>query len=167
MEIWKDVELKGYEGSYQVSNLERIKSFKWGKERILKATRTRGYLTVHLSSKSKRKNMMVHQLVAIAFLNHKPCGYKLVVDHVNDVGTDNIVENLQVVTQRFNARKTQGNYSSQYKGVYWCKRGKKWKVAIRINGKKKHLGYFTDEEEASKAYQSALLTIQKTNRCSA
>lgn len=33
-EEWKDI--VGYEGLYQVSNLGRARSFKWGKEKILK-----------------------------------------------------------------------------------------------------------------------------------
>jgi hypothetical protein len=158
MEIWKDV--KGYEGSYQVSNLGRVISFKFNKKNFLKGSLTKnGYLFVGLSCKNKTKQIFIHQLVAISFLNHTPCGLVLVVDHINDVKTDNSVENLQIVTQRFNVCKTQGSYSSQYKGVHWSKKNKKWKSQIRLNGKQKYLGYFTDEKEASEAYQKELLTV--------
>ena len=46
--------------------------------------------------------------------------------------------------------------SSQYKGVCWNKNANKWQSQIKINGKQKHLGSFTSEEEAHEAYQKAL-----------
>lgn len=150
-EIWKDI--PEYDGLYQVSNLGNVKSFFFGKERILKQTSDKkGYLYVAL----KGKKIRVHQLVAIAFLNHKPCGLKYVVDHINDVKFDNRLENLQVVTNRFNIRKTQGSGSSQYKGVHWCKTSSRWISSIRINGKRNRLGSFKNEYDAHLAYQNKL-----------
>ena len=170
-EFFKDV--SGYEGIYQVSNLGRVKSlsrlmikgkrrFK-SKERILKGSvNTHGYLTVGLWKDGvAKKRRSVHSLVAEAFLKHTPCGYKIVVDHINDLKTDNRVENLQLVSQRFNSYKTQGKYSSKFKGVYFNKSSKKWLAAIYNNGKNNHLGLFNNEIEASEAYQSALLTLKK------
>ena len=46
-EIWKDK--KDYEGHYQVSNLGRVKSIKFGKEIILKQKIKDGYYYVGLS----------------------------------------------------------------------------------------------------------------------
>jgi hypothetical protein len=46
--------------------------------------------------------------------------------------------------------------SSQYKGVSWKKDMNKWVAQIKIDGKNKNLGYFTDEYEAHEAYQKAL-----------
>ena len=46
-EIWKDI--AGWEGLYQVSTCGRVKSLKYGKERILKHSKnSSGYLTVSL-----------------------------------------------------------------------------------------------------------------------
>jgi hypothetical protein len=169
-EIWKDI--PEYEGLYQVSNLGRVYSLpkEWivgngtikrhsGKILKLHANRD-GYLFVSLRKNKINKTYMVHQLVAMAFLNHKPCGHKLVIDHINNNPSDNRVENLQIVTQRYNCRKTQGEYSSQYKGVYWHKEIKKWHSVMLMNGKRKYLGYFTDEYEAHLAYQNALKQIE-------
>lgn len=156
-EIWKDVE--GYEGKYLISNTGKLKSIIGNKEKLLNGhTNYLGYLQYSLRWKLKNKanNYKAHQLVAQAFLGHKICGHKLVVDHINDIKTDNRVENLQIVTQRFNVCKTQGNYSSQYKGVSWDKNRNKWLVHISINGKIKHLGLFTNEYKAHLAYQNAL-----------
>ena len=171
-EIWKDI--PEYEGLYQVSNLGRVKSLpkEWTigntairrhSGMILKAgSKKGGYLMVNLCKNSKCKQFWIHQLVAVIFLNHTPCGLKLVVDHINDNPSDNRVENLQIVTHRYNICKTQGKYSSQYKGVYVClyKGRKKWRAQIRISGKLTHLGTFTDEYEAHLAYQNALKQIE-------
>lgn len=155
-EIWKDV--VDYEGSYQVSNLGRVKSLKYNRKKILKLSLCgRGYLQVNLTKNSISKTTKVHKLVTIAFLNHIPCGMTLVVDHINDNKLDNRVENLQIVTQRENSHKTQGKYSSKYKGVY--KSFNKWTSKIYIKGNLKHLGIFNCELSASLAYQNALATI--------
>ena len=157
-EIWKDI--KDYEGLYQVSNLGRVKSLKFGKERILSAaTNATGYSLVALCN-GKTKAITAHQLVAMAFLNHKPCGYKLVVDHINTIKTDNRLENLQVITNRENSSKDKKKGTSKYVGVSWYKRCKKWKAQMLIKGKYKTLGYFKTELEASEAYQLKLETIK-------
>jgi hypothetical protein len=56
-EIWKEV--VGYEGLYQVSNLGRVKSLKFGKEKTLRAGKTqKGYLVVVLWKDAKSKSKM-------------------------------------------------------------------------------------------------------------
>ncbi len=158
MEIWK--EIKGFEGLYEVSNLGRVKSLKrkfTSKEKFLKPyVSTGGYLRVTLSKKGKVKNKKIHQLLAVAFLKHKPCGMKLVVDHINNVKTDNRLDNLQIVTHRYNVSKSTPKGSSEYTGVRYIKKNKNWRAQIVINGKFKHLGIFNDELEAAEAYQKAL-----------
>ena len=155
MEIYKDV--IGYEGIYQVSNLGNIKSFNCGKEKILKPSKNaQGYLQTGLTINKNTSNRQVHQLVAEAFLNHTRCGYKLVVNHIDFNRTNNNISNLEIVTQRENSNRKHLKSSSKYVGVTWCKRYNKWRSRIVINGKLKHLGYFINELEASKAYQEKL-----------
>lgn len=160
-EEWEPV--KDYEGLYEVSYLGRVKSLgndKTRKEKILKHGVDRyGYYHVVLCKHGKAKTHKVHKLVAMSFLNHIPCGYKLVVDHINDNPKDNRVKNLQLITQRENANKTQVKYTSKYKGVSWHKQSKKWVCKIQINGKSQYLGLFNCELEASVAYQNKLKTI--------
>tara|TARA_R110000751_G_scaffold294840_1_gene402928 strand:- start:59 stop:664 length:606 start_codon:yes stop_codon:yes gene_type:complete len=163
MEVWKDI--KGYEGIYQISNLGRVKSLaRKGvlKDKVLKCfIDSQRYLRVNLYKNSTRLGYNIHKLVAIAFLGHTPCGHKIEVDHINGIKTDNRVKNLQLLTNREHQTKTAKDIdktetTSKYTGVSWHKSKGKWRSQIKINGKLKHLGYFTDELEASNAYQKAL-----------
>ena len=169
-EIWRDVE--GYEGLYQVSNFGNVKSLarvvKWKntkrtiKEKLLKlGFDFRGYLVVGLCKEGKLKTKRIHVLVAIAFLNHTPDGtQKIVVDHIDNNKLNNNLENLQLTSNRHNCSKDKKG-TSKYTGVSWHKASKKWASQIRINGKVKHIGYFSNEIDASKAYQSKLESLIK------
>lgn len=102
-EIWRKV--IGYE-DYLVSNFGRIKSLKYNKERIVKLSiRKNGYVCLHLSFKSNIKTRNVHQLVAESFLNHIPCGMKLVVNHIDRNRQNNNLCNLEIITNKENTSK--------------------------------------------------------------
>lgn len=169
MEIWKDV--PGYEGYYQASNIGRIKSLnrviKRGnstmklKERILKQRiNQNGYCVVPLQINSKKKIFKVHQLVAMAFLNHAPCGMLRVVDHVDNNKTNNLLENLQILSTRENNVKSIKQSTSKYTGVSWSSSSGKWRAAIKHKGRWYHLGLFMCEKQASFAYKIALFNIK-------
>jgi hypothetical protein len=162
IEIWKDI--PNYEGIYQVSNLGNVKSLgnnKRKKEKFLKQGNDyNGYKYVILCKKGNRKIIKSHQLVAIVFLNHVPCGYKFVVNHKNFIKHDNRLENLEIVTQRENSNKRHINYSSKFTGVCWHKKANKWESYITIDNKKKYLGLFSTEKEASKEYNKYLKLIK-------
>lgn len=144
-------------GFYEVSNMGNVRSLRFGKVKQLKPGKAKNcYLFVFVIVDGKRKLCYIHQLVAIVFLGHVPCGHKMVVDHINDIRTDNRLENLQVITKRENCFKTQGKYSSKYKGVHWFSRDKKWVSMITINKKRVYLGAFENEYPAHLAYQSKL-----------
>jgi len=89
------------------------------------------------------------------FLMNNPNG--LEIDHINNNGCDNRRCNLRIATRSQNMANlhlTQKR-TSRFKGVCFNKYNSKWHAAIRINGKKKHLGYFLQEQDAAKAYDSA------------
>lgn len=172
IEIWKDI--PGYEGYYQASNLGRIKSLDRityrkdgrianlkGKELFLSKGEL-GYYQTSLFKNKKAHWVYVHQLIAITFLNHTPCRYKLVVDHINNIKTDNKVKNLQITDIRHNSSKDRLNKHSKYTGVSLIIKTKRWKSTIDINKKSFHLGSFKTEEEARDAYQNAISNY-KTN----
>ena len=169
-EIWKDI--PEYEGLYQVSNLGRVKSLpklKFYKNRtkpekvkefILKQYLHNNYFTLGLTKDNARKTKMVHQLVAIAFLKHKPNGFNgKIVDHINNNPLDNRVVNLQLITNRENSSKDKKGGSSKYVGVSYRKSRKRWRALIKINGVQKELGSFKTEYEAHLAYQKKLKEI--------
>ena len=159
VEEWKDI--PNYKGRYLISNTGVIVSFAWvNKPRVMKQTDNgNGYLVVNLRVDGKSKSRMVHQLVAEAFLNHKPNGHKIVVDHIDNVKTNNNVWNLQLTSTRINSTKDRKNCVSKYTGVTRSTDNKKWKAKIWIDGKSVYLGRFSSEIEASKAYQSKLKEI--------
>ena len=159
-EIFKPI--PNYEGLYEVSNMGNVKSLKYGRERFLKPSKHRyGYSLVSLSKNNVAKTWLLHQIIAMSFMGHKPCGYDLVIDHINNNPADNRLCNLQIISHRENIFKTQGQYSSQYKGVHWHKVKNKWQSIFGINKKKHHLGYFDNEYDAHLAYQKCLNNLTK------
>jgi hypothetical protein len=85
---------------------------------------------------------------------------KLVINHVDFNKLNNKVDNLEIITNRKNANQKHLKSSSVYTGVCWHKPNKKWMSYISINGKSKYLGLFTNELEASEAYQKELKQIK-------
>lgn len=170
-EIFKDV--PGYEGYYQASNQGRVKSLnrnvkhpygnvRFIKRRILKPCIVKGYYCVRLSKKGKCKTYPVHILIALTFLDFKQTGHGgLIMDHINNIKTDNRLENLQIITNRENTSKDRKNGTSKYVGVSWCKTSKKWRSYIYLDGKNKFLGYFKDQYKAHLKYQEELKLINK------
>lgn len=98
--------------------------------------------------------------MAISFLGHKSNGHRLVVDHINNIPSDNRLENLQIITHRKNSSKDRKGGSSKFVGVYWDKQMSKWRARIYLKGKSKHLGLFDSEKEAANAYQLVLTNIK-------
>ena len=113
VEEWRQI--AGFEGLYEVSNLGRVRSLdrvivrsdgrsyiKQGQ--ILTLTPNigrRGYLRVALSKGHKQyKHFEVHRLVALHFVE----GYQpgLVVNHKNEIKTDNRAVNLEWCTYQYN-----------------------------------------------------------------
>lgn len=109
METWK--EIAGYEGLYEVSDQGRVKSLKYGKERILKPIREHGgYLRVNLCKEGKVKHTLVHRIVADTFIPN-PNNLET-VNHKDEVKTNNAVSNLEWMSVKDN-----NNYGTHNKRV--------------------------------------------------
>ena len=161
IEVWKDI--PEYEGLYQVSNLGNVKSLNYrqtGKTKVLmKHINNKNRYTLNLYKEGKRySNRNISVLMAIAFLNHKPSGNNLVVDHINNISTNDKLYNLQVITHRLNVTKDKKG-TSKYPGVFWDKNCNKWKSYIKIKNKNIYLGSYKNELEASQVYKKELKKI--------
>lgn len=149
-EIWKDV--PDYEGLYQISNLGRIKSmekvfyrepnkntnlrFTKYKEKILASFKKRGnYYTVAMYKNGKRKDMKIHRLVALAFLDKNDFKSmpneerelinleKLQINHKDENPSNNNVNNLEWCSQKYNS-----NYGTRIQRI---KNTKNRKAVVR------------------------------------
>lgn len=97
------LKIKGYDG-YEVSDLGRVRSLNYnrtGETRLLKpGLGKNGYLIVVLCKNRKQKVFYVHKLVVEAFIGPIPKGK--VVNHLNEIKTDNRLENLEITTYKKN-----------------------------------------------------------------
>jgi RimJ/RimL family protein N-acetyltransferase len=95
----------------------------------------------------RRGSLLMHRLLTDA-----PPGQG--VDHINGNGLDNRRTNLRLATKAQNGINRplppNGSPSSQYKGVAWFKRDQCWRARIGKNSL--HIGYYSSEEEAARAY---------------
>lgn len=102
--------IKDYE-NYQVSSLGRIKSLKYGKEKIRKQRKiNNGYLTINLWKEGIMKSCLVHRLVANAFIPN-PSNLKC-VNHKDENKENNCVDNLEWCSVAYN-----NTYGSRLKKV--------------------------------------------------
>jgi hypothetical protein len=99
-EIWTDI--NGYNGSYQISTLGRVRSFFKNNYRILRIGRTKNrYPTISLCNGSGCITHKIHRLVAESFIAFMP---KMEVNHINGDKDDNNVSNLEWVTRSQNIK---------------------------------------------------------------
>lgn len=119
-EIWNP--LVSYEGLYEVSNFGRVKSLKRQVGTIMFPSvllvildGSHGYSHVSLSKEGCRKRVMVHRLVAMAFIpnpENKPH-----VNHLDSNRKNNHVDNLEWCNQKENMQHAlkHGNFSHEHR----------------------------------------------------
>jgi hypothetical protein len=81
---------------------------------------------------------------------------KTQIDHKDRNTLNNQKSNLRKSNSRLNlgnSHKTRKTCSSRFKGV--SREGSCWRASIRNRGKLKNLGYFSNEEDAARAYDRA------------
>lgn len=106
-EHWKDID--GYDGMYQVSDLGRVRSLKFGRVKVLIPQKDKcGYLRINLWKNRKEKTVNIHRLVANAFIPNDDES-KNEINHINEDKTDNRVSNLEWCDRKYNM-----NYNDFY-----------------------------------------------------
>ena len=111
-----------------------------------------GYICISF----RKKIYYAHRLAYYMYYGIDPLEKK--IDHIRGPCNNNKINNLRLATHSQNSmnRVNLGsNNNSGYTGVDWNKRLKKWRARITINGVQKHLGYFTNKEDAIKARKEA------------
>ena len=154
-EIWEQI--KGYEDSYEVSDLGRVRSTKRNKTIILKPQKhCRKYYSVGLYKNGNNKNYLIHRLVYENFVGDVPTN--LTIDHIDGDHFNNRLNNLQLLTNRENVSKYYAGTkkTSRFTGVCWHRN--RWQADIRKGNKKIRLGRFITESQAALAYQKAKIS---------
>lgn len=107
------------------------------------APRKDGYWRVQVNN----KRYLAHRVIWIMHNGKIPDGMQ--IDHINHDPSNNLLENLRLVTIQENAmnRSIQSN-SSSVMGVYWNSQRNKWQAQIKTNGKNKNLGRFINLQDA-------------------
>jgi hypothetical protein len=158
-EIWKPIPIAK---DYYVSSQGRVISEKQTKPKLVKTyINKRGYVGVILRKEpGKKKHYLIHQLVAMAFLDHKLSGkMDLVVDHINSDQQDNRVENLRILSSQDNVRRgIEKSKKGLPRGVY-----PGGKNTFRAKYSKIYLGAFPTPEEAHQAYLKERKKREKNN----
>ena len=95
------LDLNGYESKYKITNDGRVYSEYLG-DFIKPFYSKGGYVRVKLNYGDRSKKVMMHRLVALAFIPNPE--NKPQVDHINRNRADNRVENLQWVTAKENSQ---------------------------------------------------------------
>ena len=160
--------IKGFD-NYSVSNFGNVRNNKTLK--ILKqGLNNNGYKIVCIinNDSNKPKTNKVHRLVAQAFSIPNPLNKEL-INHIDGNKLNNNINNLRWASRidTGNNKSMSKNNTSGFKGVQWNKKLKKWRVMITINGKKTHIGYYENKDEA---IESRVKIAQKTmgefiNKC--
>ena len=97
-EVETFVKIEGFE-KYEVSNLGKVRNIKSG--RMLKPhLNHNGYLKHHLYRHDKQKELFLHRILAIAFIDNP--GKKPQVNHIDENKLNNDLSNLEWCTGREN-----------------------------------------------------------------
>lgn len=131
----------------------------WGKNQqkgeIATYKQTNGYLYVGENIDGKWVQIRAHRLVWLLNTGKDPS--EMEIDHLDRNKSNNKIENLNLVTRGEHRKRgpKQKNCTSGVTGVSWYTNYKKWEAYIKIDGKRKGLGYFENKNDAIKARKDA------------
>lgn len=110
----------------------------------------KGYRRISIGGKKYYE----HHLVWVLHGNAFPTG---VIDHINHNKLCNRYDNLREVSHSDNSKNLSkmSHNSSGTAGVHFCNTKKRWIAKITVDGKRKHIGAFTDKNVAISARHAA------------
>ena len=140
-------ELFRVEGGKLIRKVDRSKA----KKGDVVGTNSRGYLVCRVDKKCN----FVHRI--IFEMAYGPIAGGFEIDHANGVRNDNRIENLRLATRVENRQNSCPRKDSKtgIRGVMWHHGANKRRATIRVCGKPKHLGLFSDIEDARAARLAA------------
>lgn len=147
-EEWKKI--PGYT-KYSVSNYGKVRNDVKGREMNL-TPNPEGYLKVGLYT----KKWLVHRLVMLAFVGPN----KMQVDHIDEVKSNNRLDNLRYLTGRLNTRRSvskSGHYNIQFAR-------NRYLINISVQGKLTYFGCFKTVEEAIEKRDKVLNKLALTDK---
>ena len=126
-EAWTDV--VGYENLYSVSTFGGIYDKLNRKPKKTQVSKATGYERVALTDANKKQKMFsVHRLVAQHFINNPE--NKPQVHHIDEVRTNNTVENLEWVTPAENAASRSEKSKQRFRETYAANKKRREKIAF-------------------------------------
>ena len=109
-------------------------------------TNSKGYVQILIN----RKSYKAHRLIWVIMTGTEPVNQ---IDHIDHNRANNKWNNLREVTRKenmLNLTKKSHN-TSGFTGVTYIKRNNKWAATIFYQGKRYHLDYYDDKEDAIKS----------------
>jgi hypothetical protein len=142
--------MKNGVATIDTEDVVRVRGYTWN-----------NYITGVCSAINKNGKKGRIYLSRLILFGNKYNEIKFLTDHINHILLDNRKCNLRPASYSQNGRNrvSNKNSSSIFKGVHWSKKDNKWKASIKLFGKQTHLGYFSLEEEAAKAYDQAAIGL--------
>lgn len=140
---------QGFSAEISAEDYDRVSKYKWYV--TFSGNRKKRYAIGRISG---RRMITMHRYI----LNVES---SLQVDHIDGNGLNNTRENLRLATGTENQANGQKrpDTTSKFKGVSWDKRNKQWRADICKHYKRQHLGYFTNEVDAARAYDTKALEL--------
>jgi hypothetical protein len=133
---------KGYEAIVDDIDVDVLSRWKW--QALVVSDSLIYARTTEAIGGGKYRDLLMHRLIL-------PLPFKLVVDHIDGNGLNNVRSNLRPASHRENiwaSRRHRGASSTGFIGVSLDKRGR-YRAYVGANGKREELGSFATAEEAA------------------
>jgi hypothetical protein len=125
----------GREFYFDMDDYDKIKVYCWSEKKDKNYSRVRAY------NSGTNKTIFMHYIIADKYY-----------DHIDKNPFNNRKYNLRKATISENNRNhnLRRNNKCGITGIHWNKLRSKWIAYIEIDSKRKHLGYFSEKEDAIK-----------------